>query len=138
MGTSLTGNSSTSQNDAFIYNLGGNGLVQDMNTVFASIIPAGWSLTVATAIDDNGDIAGYASTPSGYEGFVIDRRCRRRNRRRCCCSSPGWWACWPTHGASGSSAEEMTGGKKNSRGPTAPGEGANVIQLGPMRHMAPV
>ena len=71
VGTSLTGTSSSSQNNAFIYNLGGNGLVQDMNTVFASIIPAGWSLTVATAIDNNGDIAGYASTPSGYKGFVI-------------------------------------------------------------------
>ncbi len=71
VGTSLTGTSSSSQNNAFIYNLGGNGLVQDMNTVFASIIPAGWSLTVATAINNNGDIAGYASTPSGYEGFVI-------------------------------------------------------------------
>ena len=45
--------------DAFIYYLGGNNTMQDMNTVFASSIPAGWSLTAATAIDNNGDIVGY-------------------------------------------------------------------------------
>jgi hypothetical protein len=70
VGTSLTG-SGSGQYDAFIYGLGGNDTVQDMNTVFASIIPSGWSLTAATGIDDNGDIIGYASTGSGVQGFLI-------------------------------------------------------------------
>jgi probable HAF family extracellular repeat protein len=58
--------------DAFIYGLGGNDTMQDMNTAFAGSIPKGWSLTAATAIDDNGDIVGYGSngTP-GTQGFLL-------------------------------------------------------------------
>ena len=46
--------------------------MQDMNTVFAGSIPKGWSLTAATAIDDNGDIVGYGNngTP-GTQGFLF-------------------------------------------------------------------
>ena len=45
--------------------------MQDMNTVFAGSIPKGWSLSAATAIDDNGNIVGYGSngTP-GTQGFT--------------------------------------------------------------------
>ncbi len=58
--------------DAFIYGLGGNDAMQDMNTAFAGSIPKGWSLTAATAIDNNGDIVGYGSdgTP-GTQGFLF-------------------------------------------------------------------
>ena len=43
-----------------------------MNTVFASYIPAGWSLSAATAIDNNGDIVGYGSNgSSGNQGFLL-------------------------------------------------------------------
>ena len=69
MGTSLTGNNTSSGYDAFIYDPV-NG-VRDLNTVFSGIIPSGWSLTAATAIDDNGDIIGYAATPSGNQAFLI-------------------------------------------------------------------
>ena len=63
VGTSVTGNNTSSANDAFIYNAT-NG-VRDMNTVFASIIPSGWTLTTATGIDNNGDIVGYMSDNGG-------------------------------------------------------------------------
>ena len=40
--------------------------------MFASIIPSGWSLTAATAIDDNGDISRLCELPSGHlYGFMI-------------------------------------------------------------------
>jgi probable HAF family extracellular repeat protein len=58
--------------DAFVYGLGGNDTMQDMNTAFAASIPAGWSLSAATAIDDNGDIAGYGTDGSaGAQGFLL-------------------------------------------------------------------
>ena len=46
---------------------------RDMNTVFSSIIPAGWTLISATGIDNAGDIVGFASTPSVSQGvgFLI-------------------------------------------------------------------
>ena len=46
--------------------------MQDMNTAFAGSIPKGWSLTAATAIDNNGDIVGYGNdgTP-GTQGFLF-------------------------------------------------------------------
>ena len=57
---------------AFIYGLGGNNTMQDMNTVFASSIPSGWYLYSATGIDDRGDIVGEAVNPSGtLEGFLL-------------------------------------------------------------------
>ena len=71
VGTSVTGNDTSSANDAFIYDAT-NG-VRDMNTVFASIIPSGWTLTTATGIDNNGDIVGYMFDNGGVnnEGFLI-------------------------------------------------------------------
>ena len=58
--------------DAFVYGLGGNDTMQDMNTAFAAYVPAGWSLAAATAIDNNGDIVGYGSNGSaGTQGFVL-------------------------------------------------------------------
>ena len=47
--------------------------VRDMNTVFAGIIPNGWTLTTATGIDSNGDIVGYMTNNGGSnnEGFLI-------------------------------------------------------------------
>ena len=54
---------------AFIYGLGGNNTMQDMNTVFGSggynVIPTGWSLYCAYSIDNNGDIAGLATERQG-------------------------------------------------------------------------
>ena len=45
--------------------------MQDMNTVFASIIPANWTLLDADAIDNNGDIVGYGSNNGTYQGFLL-------------------------------------------------------------------
>ena len=45
-----------------------------MNTVFASLIPSGWTLSAATGIDNNGDIAGYMTNNANTnttEGFLI-------------------------------------------------------------------
>ena len=50
------------------------GTLQDMNTVFASLIPSGWTLSAATGIDNNGDIAGYMTNNANTnttEGFLI-------------------------------------------------------------------
>ena len=50
------------------------GTLQDMNTVFASLIPSGWTLSAATGIDNNGDIVGYMTSNSNSfqtEGFLI-------------------------------------------------------------------
>lgn len=57
--------------DACIYGLGGNNTVQDMNTAFASIIPSGWSLAAATAIDDHGNVIGYGNDNGTTEAFLI-------------------------------------------------------------------
>jgi probable HAF family extracellular repeat protein len=66
-----TATTSSGVNDAFIYYPSSNRTMQDMNTVFASVIPSGWSLTAATAIDDNGDIIGYGTYHGTTEGFLI-------------------------------------------------------------------
>ena len=49
----------------------GNKTMQDMNTVFAGSIPAGWSLTAATAVDNNGDIVRYGNNGSPGAGFLL-------------------------------------------------------------------
>jgi probable HAF family extracellular repeat protein len=72
----IVGQSSTAQNSgmthAFIYGYNGNNTMQDMNTVFAGDIPAGWTLTSATGIDNNGDIVGVATNSTGFdEGFLL-------------------------------------------------------------------
>ena len=57
---------------AFIYGYQGYNHMQDMNTVFAGIIPSGMTLICATSIDNNGDITGLAYNSSGVsEGFLI-------------------------------------------------------------------
>ena len=60
---------------AFVYGLGGNNTMQDMNTVFGSsgynIIPSGWTLTDAYGIDNDGDIAGFASNGTYNRAFLI-------------------------------------------------------------------
>ena len=60
---------------AFVYGLGGNNTMQDMNTVFGSsgynIIPSGWTLTDAYGIDNDGDIAGFASNGTYNLAFLI-------------------------------------------------------------------
>ena len=50
--------------------------MRDMNTIFGStgygIIPSGWTLVDAEAIDDNGDIVGYGTNSLGVQtGFLI-------------------------------------------------------------------
>ncbi len=63
---------STGTENAFIYGYQGNNTMQNMNTVFSSIIPANWTLVSATGIDNNGDIVGVATNASGvYEGFLM-------------------------------------------------------------------
>ena len=50
------------------------GTFQDMNTVFASLIPSGWTLSEALGIDNNGDIVGYMTNNSNAaitNGFLI-------------------------------------------------------------------
>jgi hypothetical protein len=56
---------------AFIYGYQGVNTMKDMNTVFASIIPTGWTLNCATGIDNNGDIVGCMSNGTSNEGFLI-------------------------------------------------------------------
>ncbi len=50
-----------------------NGTVTDLNTKYAGILPAGFTLNNATAIDNNGDIAGWGTDASGNtnQAFVI-------------------------------------------------------------------
>ncbi len=69
VGTAVT---STSAQDAFIWD-SANGM-RDMNTVFASLVPSGWTLSEATGIDNNGDIVGYMTNSANIsltEGFLI-------------------------------------------------------------------
>ena len=50
------------------------GTFQDMNTVFAGLIPSGWTLSEALGIDNNGDIVGYIANDSNAavtNGFLI-------------------------------------------------------------------
>ncbi len=50
-----------------------NGAVTDLNTEYAGILPAGFTMTMATAIDNEGDIAGWGTDASGNtdQAFVI-------------------------------------------------------------------
>ena len=50
-----------------------NGLITDLNTEYAGILPAHFTLNNATAIDNNGDIAGWGTDSSNntYQAFVI-------------------------------------------------------------------
>ena len=50
-----------------------NGLITDLNTKYAGILPAGFTLNNATAIDNYGDIAGWGTDASGNtnQAFVI-------------------------------------------------------------------
>jgi probable HAF family extracellular repeat protein len=50
-----------------------NGVITDLNTKYAGILPAGFTLNNATAIDNNGDIAGWGTDSSGNtnQAFVI-------------------------------------------------------------------
>jgi probable HAF family extracellular repeat protein len=50
-----------------------NGTVTDLNTLCASVLPTGWVLNDAMAIDDNGDVAGFGTDPSNNatQAFVI-------------------------------------------------------------------
>ena len=48
--------------------------MRDMNTVFASLVPSGWTLSEATGIDNNGNIVGYMTNSANIsltEGFLI-------------------------------------------------------------------
>ena len=76
----IVGQSSTSGGVPvpFIYGLGGNDTMQNLNTVFANVIPSGWTLTNAVSIDNRGDIAGIGTDSSlpgdAGVGFVIRAR----------------------------------------------------------------
>ena len=64
-----------------------NGTVTDLNALYAPALPAGFVLDNATAIDDNGDIAGYGHDASGntVQAFLLraaGRRCQRGRHRR--------------------------------------------------------
>ena len=50
-----------------------NGVITDLNTEYAGILPAGFTLNYASAIDNNGDIAGYGTDSSNntYQAFEI-------------------------------------------------------------------
>ncbi len=50
-----------------------NGTVTDLNTEYAGILPAGFTLNYASAIDNNGDIAGYGTDAANntYQAFEI-------------------------------------------------------------------
>ena len=50
-----------------------NGVITDLNTEYASILPAGVVLNNATAIDNNGDIAGVCTDAANntMQAFVI-------------------------------------------------------------------
>jgi probable HAF family extracellular repeat protein len=50
-----------------------NGTVTDLNTAYASTLPAGFVLNDAMAIDDNGDIAGFGTDSAGstVQAFVL-------------------------------------------------------------------
>ena len=50
-----------------------NGTATDLNTVYGSLLPAGFILNDAMAIDDNGDIAGFGTDSAGntVQAFVL-------------------------------------------------------------------
>ncbi len=52
--------------DAFLYS---NGCIGDLNSLLAN--GSGWTLTVATAINDNGQIVGYGTNPSGQQDAFL-------------------------------------------------------------------
>ena len=69
VGTAVT---SAGTQDAFIWD-SMNGM-RDMNTVFAGLIPGGWTLSEALGIDNHGDIIGYMTNTTNVsltEGFLI-------------------------------------------------------------------
>jgi hypothetical protein len=68
--TGGSGSNTLSGYDAAIWQ---NGNVTDLNTLYSGILPSGFVLDNATAIDDNGDIAGYGHDSSGHveQAFAI-------------------------------------------------------------------
>jgi probable HAF family extracellular repeat protein len=50
-----------------------NGHLTDLNTMYASVLPSGFVLNNATAINDNGDIAGYGTDATGrtVQAFLL-------------------------------------------------------------------
>ncbi len=73
--TSTGGSGTGAAGQAFIATLNANGTVaslQALSTVYAGIIPSGWTaLTDALGIDTNGDIVGYGTYNGHTEGFLI-------------------------------------------------------------------
>ncbi len=67
--TSTGGNGAGATGQAFIWS-STTGL-QALSTVYAGIIPSGWSLSDALGIDNNGDIVGYGTYNGHAEGFLI-------------------------------------------------------------------
>ena len=62
-----------------------NGNITDLNTLYAGVVPNGFILNFATAIDNNGDIAGYGTDASGLanQAFLLrSADVRRRQSRR--------------------------------------------------------
>ena len=47
--------------------------LEDLNTLYAGVLPTGFVLNNATAIDNNGDIAGYGTDALGHteQGFLL-------------------------------------------------------------------
>ena len=72
--------------------------MRDMNTVFASLVPSGWTLSEATGIDNNGNIVGYMTNSANIsltEGFLISAHVARRRQR-------GWQSRYQrSHGCAG-------------------------------------
>ena len=50
-----------------------NGVITNLNTEYAGILPAGFTLNYASAVDNNGDIAGWGTDSSNntYQAFEI-------------------------------------------------------------------
>ena len=50
-----------------------DGVITDLNALYAATLPAGFVLDNATAIDNNGDIAGYGHDASGHtvQAFLL-------------------------------------------------------------------
>ena len=66
----IVNSSNPSGYDAAIWQ---GGTVTDLNTLYAGILPSGFVLDNATAIDNNGDIAGYGHDAGGHtvQAWVI-------------------------------------------------------------------
>jgi probable HAF family extracellular repeat protein len=63
VGWSYTGGSTNGAQHAFVWDPVGG--MQDLNTLYASYLPSGWTLTQATGINDNGWICGDATDATG-------------------------------------------------------------------------